>query len=185
MLDETAAKLREAEAREVTHGSDTAVKDQEIQQLRIQLGESVGRVREVERMLGAAESRYASDIAEAESAHIALEKTVSSLREDVARLTLEVISLRKDRDDMLGRLESDVKRITDVLDAETMRGKLLEAEREEVEKELLELRASKDADAATIEGLKDVFSQLKATQMQSLAELDNKVSLLLRQVFQH
>ncbi|KAF7360133.1 Aminotransferase [Mycena venus] len=182
MVEETAVKLREAESREEMLGTEVTTKDQEIQRLRMQLGESVERIREVEQSLEAAESRYASDIAERESANIALGKSLSSAREDIARLTLELNSLQTDRDDMQRRLEGDVRHITDVLDAEKLRRSLIETECEdangriqEVEQELLELRASKDADAATIEGLKGVFSQLKATQMQSLAELDNKL----------
>ncbi|KAJ6557872.1 hypothetical protein B0H19DRAFT_1148833 [Mycena capillaripes] len=176
-VEETTTKLQEAEAKVATLWTEAAAKDREIEQLRVQLGESVGRVRELEQILDATAASYASDLAAKESTHISLETTLSSAREDVERLTLEVISVRKDRDEVQGRLEDDVKRITDALDAETLRGKLIDVERGELEQELLELRASKDTDAATIEGLKDVFSQLKAAQMQSLAELDNKLEL--------
>ncbi|KAJ7199321.1 hypothetical protein B0H12DRAFT_1165411 [Mycena haematopus] len=169
-LEETVGKLREAGALEETLRTEATAKDDEIQQLRLQLADYVRR------------ARYTSDMAERDSAIIALENSMSSAREDVTRLTLEATSLRQDLDDMQRRLDIDVERMTDALDVEKQRGKLLEADCEhansriqEVEQELLELRASKDADAATIEGLKGVFSQLKATQMQSLAELDNKL----------
>ncbi|KAF8169824.1 hypothetical protein K438DRAFT_1854724 [Mycena galopus ATCC 62051] len=151
--EETVVKLREAEARQETLRIEITAKDHGIQQLRVQLGDSVGRVGELEQNLDAVGARYASDIAERKSTNTALDNSLS-----------------------------DVRRITDALDAEKQRGKLVAAECEdansrvqEVEQELLELQVSKDADAATIEGLKDIFSQLKATQMQSLAEMNNKL----------
>ncbi|KAJ7017173.1 hypothetical protein C8F04DRAFT_477193 [Mycena alexandri] len=178
----TAATLQAAEAREATLGTEVSGKEEEIQQLRIQLEESVGRIREVEEALEAAESRYASDIAEKEAARVTLENALSSVQADVARLTLTAVSLMKARDDVQSRLEGDVRRISDALAAEEQRGKLLETERDdanlrvqEVEEELMELRSTKDADATTIEELKSVFSQLKTAQLQSLAELDNKL----------
>ncbi|KAF7351424.1 Aminotransferase [Mycena sanguinolenta] len=178
MLEETVIKLREAGAREETLGTEITVKDDEIKRLHVQLSEYVGRVEGLEQSLAATETRYASDIADRESANIALENSLSSAQEDVSRLTLEAASLRQNLDDVQGRLDN----ITDALDAEKQRGKLIQADCEhansrvqEVEQELLELRASKDTDEATIEDLKAAFSQLKATQMQTLAELDNKV----------
>ncbi|KAJ7665905.1 hypothetical protein DFH06DRAFT_1295131 [Mycena polygramma] len=175
MADATSVKLQDAEGRVATLGSAVASRDVDVEQLRVQLGESVGRVGELEQMLDAAGARYASDLAEKQAAYLALEKTLSSAQEAVTRLTLEVSSVRMEREDVQGRLEGEVRRIGDALVAEQLRRKTLEAEREEAELELLELRVSKDADAATIEGLKEVFSQLKATQMQSLAELDYKL----------
>ncbi|KAJ7735757.1 hypothetical protein B0H16DRAFT_1892181 [Mycena metata] len=178
----TAVTLREAEAREATLGTELSGKEEEIQRLRIQLEQSVGRIREVEEAVEAAESRYASDIAEKEAAHVTLENELSSVQADVTRLTLTAVSLMKTRDDVQGRLEGEVRRISDALAAEELRGKSLQTERDdanlrvqEVEEELVELRSTKDADATTIEELKSVFSQLKAAQLQSLAELDNKL----------
>ncbi|KAJ7359717.1 hypothetical protein DFH08DRAFT_1075105 [Mycena albidolilacea] len=181
MVQGTAVKLREAEAREATLGTEITAKDQEMERLRVQLDASVGRAQELQENLDAAEARYDSHLAERESAHIALDGLLLSARGDVTRLTAEVSSLQRERDG----LKNDAKHISDALEAEKLRGKSIEAECadangrvQEVEQELLELRASKDADATTIEGLKDVFSQLKATQMESLAELDTKLFLL-------
>lgn len=183
MVQGTAVKLREAEAREATLGTEITAKDQQMERLRVQLDASVGRAGELQENLDAAEARYDSHLAERESAHIALDGLLLSARGDVTRLTAEVSSLQRERDG----LNNDAKHISDALEAEKLRGKFIEAgcadangRIQEVEQELLELRASKDADAATIEGLKDVFSQLKATQIQSLAELDTKVSLQLQ-----
>ncbi|KAJ6487687.1 hypothetical protein C8R45DRAFT_254205 [Mycena sanguinolenta] len=178
MVEETVVKLREAGAREETLGAEITTKDDEIKQLYIQLGEHSGRVEGLEQSLAAAEARYAFDTADRESANLVLENSLSSAREDISRLTLEATSLRQDLDDIQGRLDS----VSDALDAEKQRGKLMEADCEhansrvqEVEQELLELQASKDIDEATIEDLKAAFSQLKATQMQTLSEMDNKI----------
>ncbi|KAJ6478805.1 hypothetical protein C8R47DRAFT_1138220 [Mycena vitilis] len=175
LADARSIKLQDAEGRVATLGSAVASRDVDVEQLRVQLGESVGRVGELEQILDAAGARYASDLAEKQAAYLALEKTLSSAQEAVTRLTLEVSSVRTEREDVQGRLEGEVRRTGDALVAEQLRVKTLQAEREEVTLELLELRVSKDADTATIEGLKEVFSQLKATQMQSLAELDYKL----------
>ncbi|KAJ7449072.1 hypothetical protein B0H11DRAFT_2202218 [Mycena galericulata] len=182
IVAETASKLREAEEREGLLRHEVAAKDQELQQINTQAEEATRRLHDVEQAMAAVSSKYISDIADKESARIALADTLSSVREDVERLTLDLISARKGRDEVQGRLEGEVRRITDALDSERLRGKLLETGRaeaiarvDEVEEELLELQASKEADATTIEGLKDVFSQLKTAQMHSLAELENKL----------
>ncbi|KAJ7727004.1 hypothetical protein DFH07DRAFT_852129 [Mycena maculata] len=143
-----------------------------------ELATTSATVKETAVKLGEAEATEAKLRAEV----AANDQEIRQLRGDVEDLALELGSTRKSRDEFQARLEGDVRRVTDALDAEKLRGQLLEAERtdaimrvQEVEDELLELQVSKEADAATIEGLKDVFSQLKTAQMQSLAELDNKL----------
>ncbi|KAJ7109656.1 hypothetical protein C8R43DRAFT_1043074 [Mycena crocata] len=182
VVNKTAVELRDAESTVDTLGAETIAKEQEIQQLRLQLGQSVGRVREVEQALDVAQSKFVSEIAEKDSTLFALDARLSSARGDVERLTQKLITVQQGHDDIQARMKSDVRRVTDALDAEKLRGKSLEAEREDaivgaqdVEDELLELRASKDADAATIQSLKETFSLLKSAQMQSFAELDNKL----------
>ncbi|KAJ7185881.1 hypothetical protein C8R46DRAFT_1185476 [Mycena filopes] len=182
MAREMGDKLRDAEIREGALGSQVEGMQSEIGRLRGALEGALGRVREGEEKLGAAEGRYASDVAEKEGVCVRLEKELGAVRADVVRLTREAGELGRARDEMQGRLEGDVRRISDVLAAEALRGKRLEMERDEangrvgeVEEALLELRASKDADEATIGELRGVFSQLKAAQMQTLAEMDDKV----------
>ncbi|KAJ7697624.1 hypothetical protein B0H17DRAFT_1051645 [Mycena rosella] len=182
VVEATAAKLQESESTEARLKTEATGRDCEIQQLRVQLGESMERVHKMEQALAAAEAKYGSDIAERASVRIALEGMLASVRGDVERLTAELISAQENHNDVERCLRNEVRAITDTLDAAKLRGNLIEAARvdavaraQDVEEELLELQASKDADAATIQGLKDVFSQLKATQMQSLAQLDNKL----------
>ncbi|KAJ7443833.1 hypothetical protein FB451DRAFT_78215 [Mycena latifolia] len=182
LVESTAAKLQDSESTRERLKTEAAAKDRRTEQLRVQLDESVRRVKDLEQALVAAETKYASEIAERAAAQATVQNILSSMQGDVERLTQELISVRKDNADEQGRLKSDVVRITDALDAATLRGKLIEVERanavarvQEVEQELRELQASKDADAATIQELKDVFSQVRTVQMETLARLDNQV----------
>ncbi|KAK7044896.1 aminotransferase [Favolaschia claudopus] len=184
MLEDTARKLRDSETQAGSLETQLVVRVDEGRSLRVQLEESDKTRRALEQVVATAECKYAADIAERDSAYLALEASLSTAREEVSRLTMEADSLRKEREDVQSRLESDVSRLTDAFEAEQRRVKTVEEEREnaqvrvlELEEELLALQALKDGDAATIEDLKDVLSQLKATHMQSLAKLDDKVSL--------
>jgi hypothetical protein len=47
---------------------------------------------------------------------------------------------------------------------------------QEAEEEIVLLKGSREADEATIENLKHMFENLRQSQMQSLAELNSKVS---------
>ncbi|KAJ7077188.1 hypothetical protein C8R44DRAFT_992960 [Mycena epipterygia] len=145
-LEETTSKMRDAEAR-----NDA---------LQMQVG---ARVQELEQAL----AKHTSEMADKE---IALQDTVSTVRREADDLTRELISAQT----RLGDVQGDVQRISDALAEETRRGKLLEAElvvAREAEEEVVELRAAKDADQATIEGLKEVFSRFK----ESFAQVDNEL----------
>ncbi|KAJ6583000.1 hypothetical protein DFH09DRAFT_1360291 [Mycena vulgaris] len=181
-VQEIADKMRNAEVAEMGLKGDAAVKDQELEQLRVQVGESVDRIREVEQALHAAEAKYVAEIAGRESARVALEDALEAARGEVERLAEESATARREGEEVRGRLEGDVRRIGDALAAATRRGDLIEVERaeavarvREVEGELLELQASKHADADTIQELKNVFSQLKSAQLESFAQMDDKV----------
>ncbi|KAJ6583002.1 hypothetical protein DFH09DRAFT_1360293 [Mycena vulgaris] len=181
-VQEIAVRMRDAEVAEIRLKSNAAVKNLELEQLRVQVGESAERIREVEQALDAAETKYVAEIAGQESARVALEDALEAAREEVERLAAELAAARREGEDVRGRLEGDVRRISDALAAATLRGNLIEVERveavarvREVEGELLELQASKDADGETIQELKNVFSQLKSVQLESFAQMDNKV----------
>ncbi|KAJ6614569.1 hypothetical protein B0H10DRAFT_2044612 [Mycena sp. CBHHK59/15] len=181
-LQQTADRLEVAESMEGMLRSEVAARESEMQQLSTQKDGYLAKIHEVEQALDVAQSKHVSEIAERESAKITLEQTFLAIQGDVAVLTLELDAIRQDREDVRAHLQGDVSRITDALAAERLRGKLLEADladaigmAQEAEEELLELRAMKDTDAATIEGLKETFAKLKKAQTDSLAELDYKL----------
>ena len=71
-------------------------------------------------------------------------------------------------------LEVEQKRSSDLeTKLQTAAGRI-----QEFEEELSDIKESKEADERTIQNLKEMFSTLRETQMRSLADLDNKVSLI-------
>ncbi|KAJ7269551.1 hypothetical protein C8J57DRAFT_1716638 [Mycena rebaudengoi] len=198
-LRATTEKLKAAESSQSALRREADDAEQRIHQLRIDLDAAAARVCKLEQALRATQAKYDSDIAGVQASRIALEEALASAQGDLKSLVGELGATREDRDNVRARLESDLTRITDSLDAEKLRAESLASQltdsigrAQEVEEELQELRVMKAADATTIDGLKKTFATLKAAQMQSLSELDNKVSsnticlspaVLMRKIF--
>ncbi|KAJ7079437.1 hypothetical protein B0H15DRAFT_858735 [Mycena belliarum] len=157
LLKETTGKLQAAEAMATTLGIQAAAREGEIERLQEQLRGSEGRVGEMEQASADASAKYSADIGARAAAQAALEDSLSAVRGDVTRLTQELGAARQEHDAVRGRLEGECAEAA--------------ARAEEAEEALLDLRASKDADEATIRELRDVFGALKAAQMESLARL--------------
>ena len=157
----------------------------EIARLRKQVAEAQGGIQEAEKALRDAESRYSAERTTRESTVTAMQESLAATRREIDSLSLQMRSLRTAHSKLQGELDVRTQELSDVresLHAETQRATNLEAElaaaisrASDAEEDILDLRSSKQGDERTIEFLRESFAKLREVQMQSLAELDDKV----------
>ncbi len=157
----------------------------EIAHLRKQVAEAQGRIQEAEKALRDAEARYSAERTTHESTVTAKEESLAATRREIDSLSLQMRSVRTAHSKLQGELDVRTQELSDVREswhAESQRATSLEAElaatisrASDAEEDILDLRSSKQADERTIDFLRESFAKLREFQMQSLAELDDKV----------
>ena len=140
---------------------------------------------DLERSLEAATAEWKTVTEDRESRIAVLEKRVTFARNEADRLKSELQSASAEVEKMTLRLEesrAERTRIQVLLASTKLQVTALEKERDdalerikELDEDIAGLRKSKEDDETTIQGLKDGLIKLRDIQMQSLAELENRV----------
>lgn len=157
----------------------------EITRLRNEVAGAQGRSQDAEKALRDAEARYSAERTIHESTVIAMEESLAATRREVDSLSLQMGSVRTAHGNLQGELDVRTQELSDVresLHAESQRAASLKTalaaainRASDAEEDILDLRSSKQADERTIDFLRESFAKLREVQIQSLAELDNKV----------
>lgn len=153
--------------------------------LRKQVAEAQGRIQEVEHALHVAEAQYSAERATHESTATAMEESLTATRQEIDSLSLQIMSAQTTHSKLQDELYARTRELSEVrasLHAESQRVTALKAEvavaisrASDAEEDILDLRSSKQADERTIDLLRESFAKLREVQMQSLAELNDKV----------
>ena len=157
----------------------------EITHLQKQLAEAQGRTQEVEQAMRVAEAQYSAERATAESTVTAMKESLAATQQEIGSLSLQMKAAQTTHSQLQDELYSRTQELSEVrasLQAENQRATSLTAElaaavsrASEAEEDILDLRSSKQADERTIDLLRESFAKLREVQIQSLAELDDKV----------
>jgi chromosome segregation ATPase len=128
----------------------------------------------------AARNEFSSKIASLNATLASTQKDVERMESDLHAAHIEVQSLESHLTERL----AERSHLQEMLEAEKIHVTELQKQHEdalvkmqEAEEDIADLRKSKEADEATIETLKKGFTNLRKVQMQSLAELENGVSV--------
>ncbi|GLB45197.1 hypothetical protein LshimejAT787_2001020 [Lyophyllum shimeji] len=165
--------------------AEAMAKETKIRELRSELADARDQVSAAQDSLTSANATHALESDKQASVISGLQNLLSGAQSQIEGLKSELESARSRSAELQALVDeqsAELGEATVKLDSERHRASRVEAElaaaigrAQEVEEELSELKISKEADEATIENLKGMFSALRDTQMKSLAELDSKV----------
>ena len=157
----------------------------EITHLRKQLAEAQGGIQEVKHALHVAEAQYSAERTTHGSTVTKMEASLAAARQEIDSLSLQMRSAHTTHSRLQGELHARTQELSEVrasLHAESQSATNLKAElaavinrASDAEEDILGLRNSKQADERTIDLLRESFAKFREAQMQSLAELDDKV----------
>jgi chromosome segregation ATPase len=161
----------------------------EIHRLQLALDHAEDRVQDLQVTLRAMDEDIRATTADSDSTISVLQNTLVTAQSDIDALNNKMNTLVASYSRVRAELEekhADLAQTQDALESAKTRVVALEQDMEELvvraqdaEEEVLDLKSAQEADAMTIESFKEGFAKLRKMQMQSLAELDNKVGSFL------
>ncbi|KAF8068667.1 hypothetical protein FPV67DRAFT_1668742 [Lyophyllum atratum] len=178
-------KLSVAESRAGTFRAEVTATETKMRDLHSQLAAAQDELSATQELLSSTEATHALQREKQATAISGLGNLLQDARSEVEVLKSELTAARAVSADLQTHVDGQSVELGEArvnLASERQRAKRLESDlgtaiskAQEVEEELSELKVSKEADEATIENLKGMFSTLRENQMKSLAELDSKV----------
>ncbi|KAG6906302.1 hypothetical protein DXG01_014671 [Tephrocybe rancida] len=184
-LAQLSYELSTAETSAAKHRAEAVVSDIATKELRTQLSNTENELREAEDSLSSTEAAHALESEKKAAEFLDLEGRICDAKSEIDALRLQLSSSQSEKEELQNCLIEQSLELGEFKvkgAAESERAGQLEAEvialtgkLEEVDEELLDLKASKLADEATIENLKGLFSTHVEKQQQSLAVLNSQV----------
>ncbi|KAF5375723.1 hypothetical protein D9615_009351 [Tricholomella constricta] len=184
-LRRLAGNLSVAESMAEKFRAEAAASETKVEELCTQLAAAHGLASAAQELLSSTKASHAVECEKQVSAISGLEDLLRGAQAQIENLRSELDTVRLANVQLQAQVNGQSIELGETrvnLDSARQQASRLEfdllaasAKVLEVEEELSELKVAKEADEASIENLKEMFSSLRESQMRSLAELDSKV----------
>ncbi|KAM6503743.1 hypothetical protein JOM56_000686 [Amanita muscaria] len=167
--------LSEVESRAVINEGKSAELENAVGGLHTELANAQEKIKEVESNLAVVQAQQSAERKSHESTVAEMKESLSTKRQEMDRLSAELKSARFERRRVQEDLVMRQKEFSDATNALKTELAATVSRADGAEEGLSVLYKAKEADEATIEALKETFTQLRDAQLRSFEELGNKI----------